>query len=348
MANTLMSTRQNSIDMLEERALPSTSSYHSSTTSVSIHNAACISTGLELLDAKLCHGLHIGSITDVSGPPGIGKTQLCLSCVLSTFFTFSDTAKKPSILYFDTELKFDSRRLLEMAQHRYPEHFWSDTQIVERKERERERERDDDLEKGVCTGTEELLAHVHVRRPTSTSSLTAELENLQVFLMMNNIRLIVIDSMATLTRKEMLSEKECSLVVSKQAAILLKLAAVCRCAILTTNQVVTVSRARPVQEMDSIAPVAKVNAELEETDSFWDESSRTHYRPCLGLTWFHCVTVRILMTTFSKREQKGTSATTETNANNGGFTQRVMLLSKSPCAMPCCVPFAVGMRGIIT
>jgi len=65
------------------------------------------------------------------------------------------------------------------------------------------------------------------------------------------------------------------------------------------------------------------------------------------VTWIHCVSVRILMTTSSKREQNGPSTTTETNANNGGFTQRVMLLSKSPCAMPCCAPFAVGIRGVI-
>jgi len=224
------------------------------------------------------------------------------------------------------------------------------------------------LEKGVCPGAEELLAHVHVRRPTSTSSLTAELENLQVFLMMNNIRLIVIDSMAALTRKEMLSEKECSLVVSKQAAILLKLAAVCKCAVLTTNQACfscvlksfsfcdgTGSDRVQVQiqtsSRDGVHCSCRHSGDRARGDGQLLRRVWLHPLPSLSrldlVTWIHCVSVRILMTTSSKREQNGPSTTTETNANNGGFTQRVMLLSKSPCAMPCCAPFAVGIRGVI-
>jgi RAD51-like protein 1 len=81
-------------------------------------------TGLSLLDTSLNGGLLLGTISDLCGPPGIGKTQFCMTCAVhncaSTLQASSGSRDPPSsILFIDTELKFDPSRLLEIAQENY-------------------------------------------------------------------------------------------------------------------------------------------------------------------------------------------------------------------------------------
>jgi RecA/RadA recombinase len=93
-------------------------------------------------------GFPVGTISEVCGPPGIGKTQLCLGCcadVLMQHYMKSHDASSDylsssvsgsvsgsvsvcgsgkrggSVVYYDTELKFSSQRLLEILLKRYPQ-----------------------------------------------------------------------------------------------------------------------------------------------------------------------------------------------------------------------------------
>lgn len=65
-----------------------------------------------------------------SSTAGVGKTQFCIGCcvqavVMSNSLTSSDSSstrkRKGGVVYIDTELKFDSMRLVDVAISRFPE-----------------------------------------------------------------------------------------------------------------------------------------------------------------------------------------------------------------------------------
>jgi RecA/RadA recombinase len=96
--------------------------------------AKTLLTGFSELDQALKGGLLLGTITDICGPPGIGKTQLCMSCSLHTLVasnherlvnhTLSSSSNiVVSVIYIDAECKFDSSRFLSIAELVFPEFF---------------------------------------------------------------------------------------------------------------------------------------------------------------------------------------------------------------------------------
>lgn len=69
---------------------------------------------------------------------GVGKTQFCIGCcvqavVMSNSSPSSDTSSTPKkrggVVYIDTELKFDSMRLIDVAISRYPEIYSSEYSV---------------------------------------------------------------------------------------------------------------------------------------------------------------------------------------------------------------------------
>ena len=57
------------------------------------------------------------------GPPGIGKTQFCLKCCSQAILNERFSSRLANgVVYFDTELKFDANRLLEIVTLNSP-HF---------------------------------------------------------------------------------------------------------------------------------------------------------------------------------------------------------------------------------
>lgn len=95
-----------------------------------------LATGLSNLDIALKGGLLVGCISEISGPPGVGKTQFCLNCTLQTLAQRQLPAVSPvggqnrpsvgGVIYFDTELKFDPNRLIQMAIERFPQLYSSE------------------------------------------------------------------------------------------------------------------------------------------------------------------------------------------------------------------------------
>lgn len=74
-----------------------------------------ISTGLLPLDQSLRGGIPLGSVADICGSPGAGKTQFCLFMAITTILDSTDS----SIIYVDAELKVDSNRLLQLLTAQY-------------------------------------------------------------------------------------------------------------------------------------------------------------------------------------------------------------------------------------
>ena len=113
-----------------------------------------LSTGIGKLDSAMKGGLLLGSISEICGSPGAGKTQFCLSCTLqalcsptvaatassstassSSYLTSLNNANATAsinsgpveitygVIYIDTELKFDPNRLVQLAIENFPHQF---------------------------------------------------------------------------------------------------------------------------------------------------------------------------------------------------------------------------------
>ena len=69
---------------------------------------------------------------------GVGKTQFCIGCCVQAIVRNNDSkssdtssvlGKKGGVIYIDTELKFDSTRLIDVAANRYPETYSAESSI---------------------------------------------------------------------------------------------------------------------------------------------------------------------------------------------------------------------------
>lgn len=126
-------------------------------------------------------GFVIGTISEICGPPGIGKTQLCLGCCadvllkqyqLDVSATTRD-ARHGGVVYYDTELKFSPQRLLEIIMSRNPETCQpshGDTSI---------------------SIAEELLQRVSVRRPMTCQQFKDDLLHLETHLITEGTALVL-------------------------------------------------------------------------------------------------------------------------------------------------------------
>jgi RAD51-like protein 1 len=81
-----------------------------------------LSSGIDKFNVALKGGLLIGSISEICGAPGAGKTQFCLNCTLQAVTSSSGAG----VIYIDTELKFDPNRLIQMAIECHPELYSSE------------------------------------------------------------------------------------------------------------------------------------------------------------------------------------------------------------------------------
>jgi RecA/RadA recombinase len=153
-----------------------------------------LSTGIPIIDTGLKGGFPIGTITEICGPPGMGKTQFCMSCCVNILLNNLNNNSANSILYIDTELKFDSKRLIEMITN--SQYLNNNTSIP--------------LSESFIIDS--ILPQVNIFKPNTNKELFDELKSQSLLntILNQNIQLIIIDSAAALIRKEGYSEKESS------------------------------------------------------------------------------------------------------------------------------------------
>lgn len=304
--------------------------------------------GLTPLDESMGGGFIVGTISEVCGPPGVGKTQLCLSaCVQSIVQRAREENNvvngtgKYSVIYIDTELKFDAQRLQEMALHGFPGLF-----------QQQQREDDDDFSSSSsallrksepsASGThppsssssssssssnlDGLLRSVSVMQPTSSRELLQRIQDMQSDVISNGVRLVILDSVAALARREQLTEVDKDKYIVGQAAALKTLAESCNCVVLATNQ---------------IQPCGHNHEAHEEVleDIIMDQG--VAYRPSLGTVWQHCVTSRLVMCT--------DESPCVPDSQNIIRPDKVVILDKSPiCATNCArIHFRIKEEGFV-
>lgn len=75
-------------------------------------NMKYVSTGCSVLDNALNGGIDLRSVTEIVGVSGVGKTQFCFNCCVETVLS-----KSGSVIFIDTELKFDPLRLSNLLEY---------------------------------------------------------------------------------------------------------------------------------------------------------------------------------------------------------------------------------------
>lgn len=271
-----------------------------------------ISTGLPTLDAQLVpfQGLSLGSVTEIVGPAGIGKSQwamqLCLEAVLPTRNTKNVALACGSAIYIDTEGKASKERLQQMAQHHFHHSQYQNTVW-----------NGDDNHWQETSHIVEILNHITFFSPQSAEELSqstlAQVED-EIYLRNEEttfptghyqepsafeepeslsmakhehrpVRLIVLDSIAAPFRRDHKSNKSSG---DRSNAILHIAQTLKRLAHQLNLAVVVINQVRSVFSPDD-GSLAKNN----HGTSF--EIEAQNVIAALGMAWHHCVSVRVLL-----------------------------------------------------
>ncbi|PPD88416.1 hypothetical protein GOBAR_DD14655 [Gossypium barbadense] len=158
-------------------------------------------------------GIPFGVLTELVGPAGIGKTQFCLKLSLLASLPTNYGGLDGRVIYIDVESKFSSRRLLEIGLKSFPE-------IFQMKEM-----------------AQEMAGRILVLRPTSLAEFTQSLEQIKVSLLQNQVKMIVIDSMAALVSGEHEQGARRQQTLSWHISFIKSLAEFSRIPVVVTNQV---------------------------------------------------------------------------------------------------------------
>ncbi|KAG0500804.1 hypothetical protein HPP92_000876 [Vanilla planifolia] len=135
-------------------------------------------TFLKGLDDALGGGIPSGVLTELVGPSGIGKTQFCLKLALVAALPVDYGGLNGRVIYFDTESKFSSRRVIEIGKHSLPQIFHRDSMV------------------------QEMAGRIIVLRKTSFSEITESLQQIKLEILQHEVKLLIIDSMAALNSCE--------------------------------------------------------------------------------------------------------------------------------------------------
>lgn len=273
-------------------------------------------TGMQSLDKCLRGGFRSGTISELVGRAGVGKSQLALQlCIMAAKYGQGS-------VYIDTETKLSLGRLEEMAQERYcscggmasqrqqdggEESFsygairtsslLSATQgIVELASEPFHGVNHDTAETPnfPFKTTRQVLANVTVHKVDNTSQLLSVVQGLEEEVLFRNqqaqdnalcypVSLVVLDSIAAPTRREFGSERAPQRVsaILQLAQILKRLAHELQLVIVVINQV----------------GLDDTNKNGEETSShaLRDGTDFVSVKAALGTAWSHCLSTRLFL-----------------------------------------------------
>ncbi|KDP44137.1 hypothetical protein JCGZ_05604 [Jatropha curcas] len=256
--------------------------------------AGHLPTRLNGLDDTLCGGIPFGVLTELVGPAGIGKTQFCLKISLLASLPVSCGGLDGHVIYIDVESKFSSRRIIEIGATSFPELF-------HRKEM-----------------AQEMAGRILVLRPASLPEFTESLQQIKILLLRQQVKLLVIDSMAALVSGEYDQGLPRQHSIGWHISFIKSLAEFSRIPVVVTNQVRSQSR----DEVSQYSFQVNKSAEIQEGTEKYD----SHVIAALGIHWAHAVTIRLVF-----------------EAKSG---QRYIKVAKSPMSPPMAFPFILTSSGI--
>ncbi|CAB4493546.1 uncharacterized protein OCT59_005211 [Rhizophagus irregularis] len=297
------------------------------------NNSPFLATSLKGLDEALSGGIPFSSITELVGPTRSGKTQLCLTLSMLTTLPETMGGLGGGVCYIDTERSFNADRLIVIAENRFPQYFGKD-------------------ERGQAN-LDKMTSSIHKMDITSSKELTKRLDELQEFIIENDVKLLIVDSIGSLVRKEYQNPvKKCGWggplmerndILLQQASklknlLILKfrfeyLAESFRIPVVVTNQVITRNRSETVLPRECFRPIKKSREEGPEVTA------------ALGNTWAHSVTTRIMMNKFHIRNLSNLKFT----ILNDLFPPNLQELTivKSPIAANITIYYTIENEGIV-
>ncbi|XP_049612012.1 DNA repair protein RAD51 homolog 2 [Syngnathus scovelli] len=252
------------------------------------HSDSFFSTSIPPLDKVLRGGLPCGTITEITGPSGCGKTQFCLMLSVVATLPKELGGLDRSVIYIDTESAFSAERLVEIAQNKFPDYFSSKEKVLQ------------------------MAGRVHIFREMTCQDVLCRLERLEEIIISTRAGLIILDSVASVVRKEFDTSLPGNLMhrsnlLGKEASTLKYLAHQFNIPVVLTNQITT-----------HIGHQGSGSA--TEGDSGFVTAA-------LGNTWSHIVNTRFIIQYLD------------------GF-KRQLLVAKSPVAPFAVLNYTIGKEGI--
>ncbi|PNW88342.1 hypothetical protein CHLRE_01g025300v5 [Chlamydomonas reinhardtii] len=303
-------------DVSAQISPPYSTAYDVFTQQATAEAPAPLRTGLPTLDGALRLGVPVGSITELVGPGGVGKSQLSHMLALAVAMPEALGGLGAGVVYIDTERKFSAPRLQEMVHARVAEAAAAAGPQAAHV-----------LQPLAVQG--EVLRRVAVSTPGSTEQLMQTVENLQHTVLQYRARLVVVDSIAALARTEygnpsssgasgsvaggggglVGSIMDRQQVLGRIAASLKALAESLRIPVLVTNQVTT--RIGGGGGGGPGPPGSAANGTLTAA---------------LGAKWAHCVNLRLVLQRLQER--------------------RFLKVAKSPSCANVVLEYVIGPTGL--
>ncbi|KAL6053597.1 DNA repair protein RAD51 [Balamuthia mandrillaris] len=222
-------------------------------------------TTLPGLDRVLHGGIPSGSITEIVGPAGVGKTQFCHQLATLACLPQEKGGLDGRVAYFDAESCFSAERLVDIVTERFPEYS---------------------EESNIHTLLTPLVERVVLYKVSTLNEFFQELQNLEEAIIEHRCKLIILDSIAALARRDFdeanMAKRQALL--SQVASSLKRLAERFSIPVVVTNQVTTRIGGTP-------------NFEFVNTTSFdvFSGSGPQNVTAALGTLWAHAVNNRLVL-----------------------------------------------------
>ncbi|KAM6445448.1 DNA repair protein RAD51 homolog 2 [Rhynochetos jubatus] len=271
-------------------------------------SSAFLSTTLHSLDKVLHGGVPCGSLTEVTSPPGCGKTQFCIMMSVLATLPVSMGGLDGAVIYIDTESAFSAERLIEIAGNRFPAYFDSD-------------------EKLFC-----MTRSIHLYRELTCGSVLKRIMSLEEEIISKKVKLIIIDSVASVVRKEFDTKLQGNLAersnfLARGASVLKYLAEEFSIPVILTNQITTsLSNGLAMIQADLVSPADDLS--LPEGASGSEKREPGHVTAALGNTWSHSVNTRLIL-------------------QYHDFPTRQLLVAKSPVAPFSAFFYTIEKSGLV-
>ncbi|XP_064368564.1 DNA repair protein RAD51 homolog 2 isoform X6 [Dromaius novaehollandiae] len=198
-------------------------------------SSAFLSTSLHGLDKVLHGGVPCGSLTEITSPPGCGKTQFCIMMSVLATLPISMGGLNGAVIYIDTESAFSAERLVEIAGNRFPAYFDSDEKLFS------------------------MTCSVYLYRELTCGSVLKRIKSLEEEIISKKVKLIIIDSVASVVRKEFDTKLQGNLTersnfLARGASLLKYLAEEFSIPVILTNQITTRLSNGPAIQADLVSP----------------------------------------------------------------------------------------------
>ncbi|XP_077178659.1 DNA repair protein RAD51 homolog 2 isoform X17 [Paroedura picta] len=265
----------------------------------------------------------------VTGPSGCGKTQFCMMLSLLTTLPSSMGGLDGAVIYIDTESAFSAERLVEMAQHRFPHYFATKEKLIS------------------------MPSSIHIYRELTCDSVLKRIESLEEEIISKNVKLVVIDSVASVVRKEFDTKLQGNLLernnlLTREASILKYLAEEFSIPVILTNQVTTWLSDGLAVQADPLSPADDFS--LFEGCSRNEDGESSYVIAALGNTWSHSVNTRLVLQYLDSQTRQGCKSPVGTSRSPGMIAHlqmKELLIAKSPIAPFTSFQYKIENSGLV-